>query len=439
MNASASASASAAAVRPPRPSGRLEIDGRIFNPYSKDFIRSPWQTWERLVLEYPAAWHKDLQMWVVSSHDACLEMLKDNRFSTNYKNWEHAPAEKPDSEKTHFDKAMDSGLFAVDTREHLRLRKLTMPAFSKPVMMKIDAKIRDLIVSCFDEIGTPETFDAFRMIAEKLPVRSIARMVGVPTNMENFFHDFAVAVVTSTRINLPIKQREQAMKDTLPGFQYFLDLIHQRRALPHPGEDFVGSLISASDNGDRLDDYSILAVIQAVIVAGADTATDLHTYALQGLLKNPAQFATLKQQPELMENAIIELLRYGAFGKTPQFRFATQDLEFWGQPIRKGQSILLNLTAGWVDPQKWPRPLELDITRKLDGNIVFGAGAHFCIGTYLVRVQGGLMIQEFAKRFPNAALHNGDGDVEYDYQHHNARRINRLIVSTGLGAQQAAA
>src|SRR3546814_1556251 len=90
-----------------------------------------------------------------------------------------------------------------------------MPAFSKPVMGKIDAKIRDLVVTCFDEIGTPDEFDAFTMIAEKLPVRSIARMVGVPTNMENFFHDFAVNVVKSTRINLPVKQREEAMQLTL--------------------------------------------------------------------------------------------------------------------------------------------------------------------------------------------------------------------------------
>jgi len=76
--------------------GRVEIDGRIFNPYSKDFIRSPWATWEKMVLEYPVAWHKDLNMWVVSSHDACAEMLKNNVFTPNYKAWEHAPPEKPE-------------------------------------------------------------------------------------------------------------------------------------------------------------------------------------------------------------------------------------------------------------------------------------------------------------------------------------------------------
>ncbi|MGH6643868.1 MAG: cytochrome P450 [Solimonas sp.] len=419
--------------------GRIEIDGKIFNPYSKDFIRSPWATWEHLVREYPLAWHKELQMWVVSSHELLGEMLKDNRFSTNYKHWEHAPPLKSYEEQNHFERAIDAGLFAVDPKEHLRLRKLTMPAFSKPVMGKIDAKIRDLISTCFDEIGTPEQFDAFTMIAEKLPVRSIARMVGVSTNMESFFHDFAVNVIKTTRINLPLKEREKSMQETLPGFQYFLDLIAERRAAPHPGDDFIGSLVSASDNGDSLNDYQIVSMIQAVIVAGSDTATDLHTYAIKGLLANPEQYALLREKPELMENAIIELLRVGAFGKTPQFRFVAEDLEWHGQHFKKGQSILLNITAAWIDPAKWENPLKLDITRRLDGNLVFGSGAHFCIGTYLVRVQGGLMIQELMKRFPNAELLDGDGHIEYDYNHHNARRINRLLVKTNAVAARKAA
>src|SRR3546814_5514864 len=99
-------------------------------------------------------------------------------------------------------------------------------------------------------------------------------------------------------------------------------------------------------------------------------------------------------------------------------------------------TLFRSLTAAWVDPAKWENPMQLNIERRLDGNIVFGAGAHFCIGTYLVRVQGGLMIQELMKRFPNAELADGDGHIDYDYNHHNARRINKLIVQTNVAAQR---
>ena len=412
---------------------RVEIDARIFNPYSKDFIRNPDPVWQVLLRDYPVAWHKDLGMWLVSSHELCDRMLKDNRFTPNFRAWEHAPPPKKEEDKNDFDKSFEKGFFAVSPADHLRLRKLTMPAFSRPVMGKIDAKIRDLIAACFDAIGEPDEFDVYETLASKIPVRSIARMVGVPENMEEQFHEFAVNVIKATRINLGPKEREAAMQATLPGFAFFRTLIDERRARPDgPGDDFLGNLVSASEGGSKLDDYEILSVIFALITAGSDTATDLHTFLIHGLLGNPDQWRLLKERPELMENAIIELLRYGSFGKMPFFRFATEDIEFGGQLIRKGQGIGVNIQAAWHDPARWERPNTLDITRKLDGNIVFGAGAHFCIGTYLVRVQGRLMLTEFMRRFPDAELANGDGDLDYEWNHHNARRINRLRVKTNL-------
>ncbi|HVT36153.1 MAG TPA: cytochrome P450 [Nevskiaceae bacterium] len=419
--------------------GRIEIDGRKFNPYSKDFIRNPHDTWQMLIRDYPIAWHKDLQMWLVNSHELNDRMLKDNRFSPNFREWKLAPPLKADADKNHFDLALEKGFFAVDQKAHLRLRKLTMPAFSKPVMGKIDAKIRDLVTQCFDAIGDAEEFDVYQAIASKLPVRAIARMIGVAVDNEDFFHDFAVNVIKGTRINLPIKERNAAIENSLPGFQFFLDQIKARRAQATPGDDFLGSLVGSVVDGERLDDYEILSVVFALITAGSDTATDLHTFAIDGLLRNPDQYELLKNKPEIMENAIIELLRYGSFGKMPFFRFATGDYEFAGQHIAKGEAIGVNVSAAWNDPAKFPDWNKLDLQRRLDGNLVFGAGAHFCIGTYLVRVQGGLMLTEFMKRFPNATLADGNGHVDYEYTHHNARRINKLVVRTNRAKMQKAA
>ena len=424
----------------PAANGRIEIDRRVFNPYSKDFIRQPRATWQRLVKEFPVAYHKDLQMWMVNSHEYCSEMLKNNIFTPNYRVWENAPPAKAEEDKNDYDRVFDHSLFTVSTRDHLKLRKLTMPAFSRPVMGKIDGKIRDLVMECFDSIpADADEFDVYSTIAEKLPARSIARMVGVPTEMEEFFHEFAVNVVKSTRINLPVKQRDEAINGTLPGFKFFLDEIAKRRAADNPGTDFLGSLVSARDGSDQLDDYDIVSIILALITAGSDTATDLHTYVIHGLLSNPDQYQLLREQPELMENAIIELLRWGSFGKFPFFRFAAEDQDFHGQQIKKGQAVMINLPSAWHDPAKYPDWDKLDIRRNLEGNLVFGAGAHFCIGTYLVRVQGGLMLTEFMKRFPHAELANGDGEIDYDYNHHNARRITRLKVKTNRQAQRKAA
>jgi cytochrome P450 len=412
--------------------GRAEIDGRIFDPFSPAFIREPHATWQRLLAEFPIAYHRDLSMWIVNSHELCLEMLKNQKFTPNFRVWEFSPPPKPEAEKNDFDFASDHSLFMVDQDKHLRLRKLTMPAFSKRVMSKIDDRIHDLIVQRFDEIGTPEQFEVYSEIAAKLPVRSIARMIGVPLEDEEIFLSLGKNVVKASRINLSFDEREQAVQATLPGFAYLKNKIAERRAAAHPGDDFLGNLVSAEENGDRLNDWDIIAVINALIVAGSDTAIDLHTYLINGLLSHPDQYKRLQREPELLENALLELVRYGSFGKFPFFRFATCDIEFGGQHIRKGQAILVNLSAAWHDPRKWENPATLDITRNLDGHLVFGAGPHFCIGTYLVRVQGQIMLQEFMRRFPDATLANGNGDLDYEYTHHNARRINRLNVLTNV-------
>jgi cytochrome P450 len=423
------------ASSPTATSDRIEI----FNPFSPEFVRAPHATWQRLLREYPIAWHKDLTMWIVNSHELCGEMLKNDLFTPNYRVWEHAPPPKPESEKNDFDRMTDHSLFMVDQKAHLRLRKLTLPAFARPVMSKIDARIRDLIVSAFDRLGTPEEFDVYSTMAEHLPAQAIARMVGVPTEDEKLFIKFSNSVVKASRINLSAKEREQAIQDSLEGFAYLKRAVAERRSRDNPGTDFLGTLVGTVEDGERLDDWDIISIVTALIVAGSDTAIDLYSYTIYGLLKNPEQYRLLQQKPELMENAIVELLRWGSFGKFPFFRFASADAEFGGQHIRKGQSILVNLSAAWHDPAKYANPEQLDITRRLDGHLVFGAGSHFCIGTYLARVQASIFIGEFMRRFPNASLANGTGDIEYDYKHHNARRIIRLRVRTNLEAQRKAA
>jgi len=409
---------------------RIEIDNSIFDPTRPEFVRNPMPSWQMLLRDYPLAYHRDLHMWLVNTHALCADILKNPKFTPNWLEWEFMPPPVPGAEKTDYDRMVERSLHTIDPASHLRLRKLTLPAFSRKVMAQIDARIRDLVVGAFDEIGEPAEFDVFSQLAEKLPARSIARMVGVPLDAEDLFDKgLARNMTLATRANLTDAEREQAKRDTTPGFELLKSLIAERRAKADPGDDFLGTLIKTEDNGDRLDDWDIISLISALITAGADTAIDLHTYAISELLRHPEQYRLLLERPELMESGIHEILRHGAPGKFPLFRYALEDMEFGGQRVRKGEAFIVNLSAAWNDPRKTPEPERFDVTRPLEGNIIFGAGPHFCIGTYLVRVQGALTITEFARRFPNASL---SGEIDYDYSHHNARRINKLIVKTNL-------
>jgi cytochrome P450 len=411
---------------------RPEIDASDFNPFLPAFIHDPFPTWNRLREEMPITWARHMDLWVTTSHALNFECAKHASLSPSFRYWDKAPPEKTDAEKTDFDRMNDNSLFFVDLPQHTRLRRLTMPAFAKQVMQQIEERIKDVIVECFDRLGEPEEFDVYQDIATQIPIRAISRMVGVPKDAEDLFeHGLVHNLVLTGNPLLTPQQRQDAMAGTLPGFALLKELIAERRGRADPGDDFLGTLVGTVENGDRLSDWDIISLVSALIVAGADTVTDLHTLAINALLSHPDQHKLLNEKPELMEQAVTEILRHGAPGKTGLFRFALQDVEIGGQTVRKGQAIMLVLSSAWNDPDKWDEPRRFDIARPQEGNIVFGAGPHFCIGLNLVKVQGGLMVKEFSKRFPKASL---TGEIGYDYTHHNARRINKLPVRSNLDA-----
>jgi cytochrome P450 len=416
---------------PARTTDRVEIDFSIYNPYDPAWVRDPFPTLDLLLDKYPVAYHTGINAWMVSPHELALEVLRSPRFSTRFSDWNEAPPTRPEDEWTLYDKAQSLSLATVSASEHMRLRRLTAPAFSRRVMDQIEDNISDAVVGIFDEIENPKEFNVATEIAQKVPVRSIARMIGVPPEAgELFEHSLGWNLVRATNPIYSDAERAQYREDALPGYQYLLDTVAQRRAADDPGEDFIGTLITTEEDGERLSDWEIVSLISALIVAGADTAVDLHTYALYALLGHPDQRALLGQRPELMDGAILEILRWAAHGKFGAIpRFPLEDIELGGQTLERGSFVMPLFSPAWNDPAKWSEPRRFDITRDHSGNTVFGAGPHLCIGLNLVKVQGKLMIQEFDRRFGDSA--ELTGEIDYDPMHFNARRMTTLTVRTG--------
>lgn len=411
--------------------GRLEIDYSVYDPRDPEFVKDPFPTFERMLTDYPVAFHTDLRGWIVAPHDLAQEVTRSPRFSTNMTDWKDAPPPKPEAEWTLYDRLMANSLLVVDRQTHLRLRKLTAPAFSRRVMDQIESSIRDSIVEIFDEIPDPREFNVATDIALKVPVRTISRMVGVPPEARELFeHGLAWNLVRATHPIYSAEERQRYADDTIPGLRYLLDMVAARRASGDPGDDFIGTLITTTVDGESLSDMEILSVISALVGAGADTAVDMHTNAIYALLTHPDQRALLRARPELHEAAALEILRWGAHGKLGSIpRFALGDTEIGGQVLEKGAFVMPVMSIAWNDPAKWPSPRTFDITRDHSGNIIFGAGPHLCLGLNLVKAQLKLMIEEFERRFGLAA--ELAGELEHDPTHNRARRITRMMVKTG--------
>jgi pimeloyl-[acyl-carrier protein] synthase len=153
------------------------------------------------------------------------------------------------------------------------------------------------------------------------------------------------------------------------------------------------------EDGDVLTEEELYAQCVMLLFGGHETTRNLIGNGLYTLLRHPEQAAELREHPELIRSAIEELLRY----ESPvQYtgRMVLQDFEFCGVQARRGQEIVFMLGAANRDPRQFKEPDLLDLKRGNNTHLAFGAGAHFCIGNRLARLEGRVAILRFFQEFP---------------------------------------
>ena len=399
----------------------------FFNPSSKDFIHDPIPTLKKLCSEYPISRFDQWQAWLVTGHENILKCLLDPRLSTDFNLWEYAPEKKAIEDMDPFEKLMNNNLFFLDRKNHLRLRKLALPAFSPRIMEQMKERFTILVKERFDEIGNPDSFNFAAEVAEIVPTQAIASLVGIPRDKFPIFDSLAYGVVRGINPMLTPEERKDAIKGVPEGLNLLNELIDERRK--NPGDDFLSTLILAEDQGSKLSNMEMCALVGAVLGAGSDTAVDLHSYLIKTLLQHPDQLQTLRDDESLVQGAISETLRYESSGKTGLARYASEDITINGFDVKQGQMVQLITSTAGMDPKMYNNPEEFDIKRDHDKSISFGQGPHYCIGVTLVRSQTEVMLKELFKRFPNISLGN---EIVYDYNHHNARRMDVMTVNTNL-------
>ena len=402
---------------------------KLYTPQSEEYLHDYRDVVNRLFesTDERMGWYDPWQAWIVTSHDLCKTILADERLTPDFMNWKFAPPEAPQADKNDFEIMLDHSLFRLDRLDHRRVRRLASKAFSMSQTDKIVSGIQDIITDVFDGLAGQDVIDVASTLSVDIPRRSIAKLVGIPPEQHEIFDKLGWAMVRYNGFTTTPEDRAELLKIALTGVAMLQDLIAARRAAQGCGDDFIGVLLQAQEGDDRLSDWEVLGIVAAMLAAGSDTASDMHPSVLYALLDNPEQFEKLKQDPSLVDNAIVEALRYEAFGKTGLHRYALEDVEFEGITVKRGEQIIIAGQAAGLDPEQWDNPQDFDISRDLNGHIVFGTGAHVCAGLFLAKSQARLMLHEFMKRYPNAELQE---KPTRDIEHYNARHITKLLVKT---------
>lgn len=195
----------------------------------------------------------------------------------------------------------------------------------------------------------------------------------------------------------------------------------------NPRKDLLSALVGVEEQGIRLTDEEVFANAVLMLQAGHESTTNPIGNGLLALLHFPEEIWRLREDPALAPQAVEEFLRYEAPIHYIQ-RQAREDLAIGDKQVRQGQMVSLMLGAANRDPEHFPDPDRLDITRSRNKHLSLGQGHHFCLGTPLVRLEGRIAFTALLRRCPNLQL---DGPPPEYQENFNLRGLKALPVRFG--------
>jgi cytochrome P450 len=365
-----------------------------------EVLADPYPLYRNLREHDPVLWDPMLHAWVVTSYAGVKEVL--HKFSAD---------RTPTPEQLNamgmrslepVAQVMVRQMLFMDAPAHTQLRGLCASAFTSRRVDSLREHIQEVADRLVDRVVPHGRMDVIADFANPLPAIVTAELMGLPSGdheqLKSWSADFAEMLGNfqhnPDRVN-------QVVRSVGEMTAYLRSAMREQARCPRQG--LVRLLMDASVDGARLNDDEVIANIIVTMVGGQETTTNLIGNGLLTLIKNPEHMAQLRDNPSIMEAAVEELLRY----ETPSqhtARLAPADMVLGGKQIRKRQAVMAVMAAGNRDPEQFPDPDRLDLTRSPNRHLAFGWAAHFCFGAPLARIEGQVAFETLLRRLRGLAL-----------------------------------
>jgi cytochrome P450 len=286
-------------------------------------------------------------------------------------------------------------MIAKDPPDHTRLRRLVSRAFTPKMVEQLAPRIQEIVDELLDAALLRGAFDLVQDFASPLPVIMIAEMLGVEPGRREDFKRWSEAVIHVTAGGTKYGDMATYLQSWQEFKDYVSRIIEERRRSPR--NDLVSALVQAQDERDALTLNEILNFCLLLLVAGNETTTNLITNGALALYTHEAQRQKLRGQPQLIQSAIEEVLRYDG-PIQGVFRTTTRDVEVRGTTIAAHSKVLLLWASANRDPDVFPDPDRFDIERTPNDHLAFGRGIHFCLGAPLARLEARIATQTILRR-----------------------------------------
>ncbi|ANN15491.1 cytochrome [Amycolatopsis orientalis] len=323
--------------------------------------------------------------WLVTRYEEAKQVLADRRFS-------RAEAHRRDAPRAL--SRIPGGIVTMDPPELTRIRGLAVKTFTPQRVERLRPHVRRLaneLIDLMEDVGAPA--DLVKDFSLPIPISVICELLGVPARDHERFRLWNDALLAT---DLPPEEVQRKLGE-LAG--YFTQLIVKRRE--EPAEDLISALVEACDADDELSEKDLMLLCIALLVAGYEATASQIPNFLHVLLRNPDQLARLRAEPELVPDAVEELLRFVPLASSAMFaHYPSEDVQVGETLVRQGEPVLVSIGSANRDAARFEQGEVLDLSRNAQGHLAFGYGIHHCVGAPLGRVELQEAVRALVTRLP---------------------------------------
>ncbi|MFJ8253310.1 cytochrome P450 [Streptomyces sp. NPDC094466] len=335
-----------------------------------------------------------LRIWTVTGYSTIRTLLTDPRVSASRK---HANFPfyfiAPPEFRT------ETSFIGYDGEEHTRTRRKAALTFTHRQVQRLRPRIEEIVDDYLDRMlamGPP--VDMHRVFSLAVPMTVICELLGIPQDQHDFFIRHGTALLGG---HSSPEERQAAIVEVNA---YVSELIQQKKK-KKPGDDLLSrAMADYEQSGEDYTDRDLFNMVRLLMNGGHETTASQISLGTACLLENPDQLAQLLADPSLIRPAVEELVRIATIGDTAVPRVALEDIEIGGRTIRAGDGILCLGLAGNRDPEVFPEPEKLIISRGSRKHLGFGHGVHHCIGADLARLELEIVWSKLFQRVPGLRL-----------------------------------
>lgn len=379
--------------------------GRELTPYDPAFRDDPQAIYDTLRIHAPHFKDDAYGRTLLTNYDDVRAAVRDKRFSVN------ARYSRSDSyvrriaatglDEREGETAYEPPLVLLDDPDHRRVRGLMSKAFTPKSIEAMRERIEEITAGLLDSFAHESEFDLIEDFAAPLPTQAILEMMGLGELSTSDFKRWSEDILMGYDPERDEATQKRLREAYLAMSREFKRAVSDRRQ--SPGDDLISEMVRAQENEDRLSDLEIISLCTQLMVAGNVTTTDLIGNGMYALLQHPAQLAEIIANPDLVDNAVEEMLRFDCpISETA--RIAIEDLSLSDCPVHKGDTVTASLAAANHDPKIFEQPHRFDIHRDNKDHLAFGSGIHVCLGAPLARLEAQTAIKELLARFPKISL-----------------------------------